>query len=311
MCARYASPARSSDRIDKKERIVRELVEDWIGSDVLVVSGSVWDLTESTEPADKTMTLVDQVSSKMASVASGTRNTLSFSISRLLEKSGDDPADALPKGCGESLVDLSPAESRHQMDDSDEEDIKVNDSDDDESTKITTDYPLHPAPSIGLDWYTLYALQHQHQQQQQHPHGPGNSGNPHGAPAMFPSHLMNSAYVNVPHSTGSSASGSAAETYLSYLNRSLPGSTAAGSVSTSSTAAGFPAPMAQMQLGSLASAQESLSPANMQQRMVAVDGINSGIPNAFAALLEATVFKDRLAAGWIKFPTSLVDDRCK
>ena len=106
------------------------------------------------------MTLVDQVSSKMASVASGTRSTLSFSISRLLEKSSDDPADG-SKGC-ESLADLSPEESRHQLDESDEEDIKVNDSDDEESNKITTDYPLHPAPSMGLDWYTLYALHKQH-----------------------------------------------------------------------------------------------------------------------------------------------------
>ena len=215
------------------------------------------------------MTLVDRVSSgnKMASVGSATRNSLSFSIQRLLEKSGDDPADG-----------GSPEESHQQVDESDEEDIKVNDSDDDESAKITADYPIHPAPSIGLDWYALYALQQQQQQQQQQ--------HPIQLPsAMFPSHLMNpSAYVNVPHPAGSSASGSAAESYLSYLSRSLSGSTPAGSVATP---AGFAAPM-----GSFAPAQESLSPGSIQP-------INSGgIPNAFAALLEATVFKDRLAAGY-------------
>ena len=225
------------------------------------------------------MTLVDQVSNKMASVATGTRNTLSFSISRLLETSSKSVEN--PGGS------VSPEESHDPLDESDEEqdeeeeeeDIKVHDSEE-ESSRIAADYPRHPAPSIGLDWYTLYALQ----QQQQHPQHPQH---PQMMPSgMFPSHLMNAAYLR-----GSASGSGLPESYLSYLNRSLPG----GGVS-SGTPFSVAAPMAQMQLPP---APESLAPAN--QHMIAVDGINSGInsgiPNAFAALLEATVFKDRLAAG--------------
>ena len=137
----------------------------------------------------------------------------------------------------------------------------------------------------GIDWYALYALQQQ-QQQQQHHHG------------MIPSHLMqhhNSAAFSSNRGGPSGMLNMSAGTYLSYP--STPGSTGtnAGSVGAPS-GGGYPGPPP---LGLSTSSQHSpLSPASLHHHHMTNGGLNSaGIPNAFAALLEATVFKDRLAAG--------------
>ena len=263
------------------------------------------------------MTLDGQLTctNKMA-VSASPRTTsgsgLSFSISRLLEKaSGNDnnpasapvPLETKPetaKSAPEMLLDReSPPESPLEVDDDgagddsddDDEDVKVHDSGDEESAgsrrddSKMPDYSSHPPhPSIGIDWYALYALQQQQQQQQHHQQLP---------PGMIPPHLMQQ------HSSGGFSRGSgpsgmlnlSAGTYLSYP--STPGSTPNGG-SGGPPGSGFPPP-----LGLSSSSQHSpLSPASLHHHHHMSGGLNSaGIPNAFAALLEATVFKDRLAAG--------------
>lgn len=237
------------------------------------------------------MTLVDQVSSKMAASvpSSGTRNALSFSISRLLEGNEDEPER--PKDC-ESVAESTPEEGRETPDNSDsDEDVKVHDSEDDEelmaaaerrrSGKIPAeeeDYPRYPAPSIGLDWYTFYALQQQQQQQQQHPL----------TSTMFPAHMIHSGYLRASHHPSSGSTPSSGS-YLSFLN---------GNLAAGSSAAYPPPPPPQMHVQGLSSASGGSRSPSSQQHMPAGMSHNSGaIPSAFAALLEATVFKDRIAAG--------------
>jgi hypothetical protein len=274
---------------------------------------------------------------KMAVSASPRTNTtsagsgLSFSISRLLEKAtaNDNSASAHPlevkpsatknnsnhsskvttTAAAEMLMNNhreSPPESPLEVDDDvgeneesdveDDEDVKVHDSGDDESAgsrpddSKMPDYSSHPPhPSMaGIDWYALYALQQQQQQQQQQQHHHG----------MIPSHLMqhhNSAAFSSNRGGPSGMLNMSAGTYLSYP--STPGSTGtnAGSVGAPS-GGGYPGPPP---LGLSTSSQHSpLSPASLHHHHMTNGGLNSaGIPNAFAALLEATVFKDRLAAG--------------
>jgi hypothetical protein len=252
---------------------------------------------------------------------------LSFSISRLLEKAtaNDNSTSAHPleikpsatvksnnnpkvtAAAAELLLSReSPPESPLEVDDEmgedmsdvdDDEDVKVNDSGDEESAgsrpddSKMPDYSSHPPhPSMGIDWYALYALQQQQHQHQQH-HG------------MIPSHLMqhhhnSGAFAN---SQRGGPSGSmlnmSAGTYLSYP--STPGSTGtnAGSGGGASSG-GYPGGPPPPPHGLSSSSQHSpLSPASLHHHHMS-GGLNpAGIPNAFAALLEATVFKDRLAAG--------------
>lgn len=260
------------------------------------------------------MTLDGQLTctNKMAVSASPRTNNssgLSFSISRLLEKaSGNDTELLKPKPEASKTADMlldreSPPESPLEVDDDnpvddsdvdDDEDVKVNDSGDEESAgsrpedSKMPDYSSHPPhPSIGIDWYALYALQQQQQQQhpQQHPQLP---------PGMIPAHLMqqhNSASgFTAPRGGPSGMLNLNPGAYLSYP--STPGSTASAGPGAPS-GPGFPHP-----LGLSSSSQHSpLSPASLHHHHMS-GGLNSaGIPNAFAALLEATVFKDRLAAG--------------
>lgn len=277
------------------------------------------------------MTLDGQLTrtNKMAVSASsrpGATSGLSFSISRLLEKSTDsetnvaaDPAplETKPEAAKKTTMLLdreSPPESPLEVDDpvsidsdednDDDEDVKVNDSGDEESAgsrpddSKLADYSSHPPhSSIGIDWYALYALQQQQQQQhhhhqQQHPHLP---------PGMIPAHLMQQHHHNSPAGFVNPRGGPSgmlnlsAGTYLSYP--STPGSTpnpSAGGATPSGP--GFPPPPP---LGLSSSSQHSpLSPASLHHHHMTNGGLNpAGIPNAFAALLEATVFKDRLAAG--------------
>lgn len=259
-----------------------------------------------------------------ASTRPGTTSGLSFSISRLLEKSTDsethvavDPAplDTKPetaKATGMLLDrDQSPPESPLEVDDDpadlesedghdneeDDEDVKVNDSGDEESAgsrpddSKLADYSSHPPhSSIGIDWYALYALQQQQQHQHHHQQ--------HLPPGMIPAHLMqhNSAASGFSGHRGgpSGMLNLSAGAYLSYP--STPGSTPNPSLNgtTPSGPPGFPPP-----LGLSSSSQHSpLSPASLHHHHMSNGGLNpAGIPNAFAALLEATVFKDRLAAG--------------
>jgi hypothetical protein len=277
------------------------------------------------------MTLDSQLSctNKMAVSASPRTNTsagsgLSFSISRLLEKASanDNSASAHPvelkpsatknsnankvAAAAELLMNNhreSPPESPLEVDDDvgenedsdvdDDEDVKVHDSGDEESAgsrpddSKMADYSSHPPhPSMGIDWYALYALQQQ-QHQQQHHHG------------MIPSHLMqhhNSASGAFSNARGgpSGMLNMSAGTYLSYP--STPGSTGTNAGSGGAPSAGYPGPPP---LGLSSSSQHSpLSPASLHHHHMTNGGLNpAGIPNAFAALLEATVFKDRLAAG--------------
>ena len=278
------------------------------------------------------MTLDSQVTctNKMAVSASPRTNTasagsgLSFSISRLLEKASanDNSASAHPPEMKPSaavknnpkvaaaellLGKESPPESPLEVDDEapedsdvdDDEDVKVNDSGDEESAgsrpddSKMPDYSSHPPhPSMGIDWYALYALQQQ-QQQQQHHHG------------MIPSHLMqhhNSGAFANSRGGPSGMLNMSAGTYLSYP--STPGSTGtnAGSGGAPSGPGGYPGPPPPHGLSS-SSQHSPLSPASLHHHHMS-GGLNpAGIPNAFAALLEATVFKDRLAAGK-KIPAS-------
>lgn len=204
------------------------------------------------------------VISKMSVSITPSRNSLSFSISRLLEKADEEKElETKPEEKDELMSEPDEeAESGAEsvdVDDEDDEDVKVHDSEDDEAgadSGRAMDYsagpnshpqPHHPAAS-GIDWYALYALQ----QQQQHP------------PGMFPAHLLPPGYPSVRSSGG----GPSSSAYLSY-----------------STASGVAPPAGFPSTGS--------APPDYQHH----HGNPGGIPNAFAALLEATVFKDRLAAG--------------
>lgn len=272
------------------------------------------------------MTLDGQLTctNKMAVSASPRTNTtsgsgLSFSISRLLEKaSGNEnvnPVTSLetkPETAkateASMLIDReSPPESPLDVDDTgaddsdDDEDVKVHDSGDEESAgsrpddSKMPDYSSHPPhSSIGIDWYALYALQQQqqHQQHQQLPAG------------MIPSHLMqqhsSSAGFSASRGGPSGMLNLSAGTYLSYP--STPGSTPNTTNSGGTSGPGYPPP-----LGLSSSSQHSpLSPASLHHHHMS-GGLNpAGIPNAFAALLEATVFKDRLAAGNSSSPASTI-----
>ena len=209
-----------------------------------------------------TVSEVKTSAAKMSSlsITQPSRNSLSFSISRLLEKAEEDQkeeASAKPEEKDEVMSEQDEDEEGSvEVDDSDDEDVKVHDSDDEEAGRSSMDYPggpqhqqHHPAAS-GIDWYALYALQ----QQQQHPPG-----------SIFPAHLLPPGY---PSSVRTSGGGPSSSAYLSY-------STASGVAPP----AGFP------------------SAGSASQHPDYHHGGQGGIPNAFAALLEATVFKDRLAAG--------------
>lgn len=234
--------------------------------------------------------------SKMAAVSAPPpvpRNSLSFSISRLLEKAGESnghrtdpvllvkpeaPAESKPE---ESTDDRSTSSVDVDDDDDDmmsgdDEDVKVHDSDDEEGSSSTngrsleysSSHPHHPnsAPPSGIDWYALYAL-HQ-QQQQQHPAG------------MFPpSHLIPPGYPGAGRGAPPPAG------YLSYPSSGTAGAAGAGGP------AGPPPP------GGPAAGFPALPPGSGQHPPDYHHHHQAGIPNAFAALLEATVFKDRLAAG--------------
>ena len=252
--------------------------------------------------------------------SSGNNSGLSFSISRLLDTSDDvitrpssssnvNESNGRSKDAEESSsVDVDDEESCD--DDDDEEDVKVNSSSDDEEDELRSSDPKmmldsqaihsHHGPSSMMDWYTLYALQHQ----QQHPH------------LIFPGHLINSGhqspYPRVPNAgrppgTASSPALFSPASYLSY-GPATPQS--AAGINSGSSSFASPQPMSGLPPHS------PLSPVSMAAHMAAAaaaaggaasapgsihpppGGINSaGIPNAFAALLEATVFKDRLAAG--------------
>ncbi|XP_032784739.2 T-cell leukemia homeobox protein 3 [Daphnia magna] len=263
------------------------------------------------------MTLDNQLicTDKMAVSASPRTNTtsgsgLSFSISRLLEKasSSDDAAaaamDLKPAVKNHKAADVllnreSPPDSPLDVDDDmaeesdeDDEDVKVHDSGDEESTASRrddskmADYSSHPPhPSMGIDWYALYALQ----QQQQHQHHQG----------MIPSHLMQQHHnsgAGFAANRGGPSGMLNAGSYLSYPSTG-PGSNATNNGSAGAPAASYPGHPPPHGLSS-SSQHSPLSPASLHHHHMN-GGLNpAGIPNAFAALLEATVFKDRLAAGF-------------
>lgn len=266
------------------------------------------------------MTLDNQLicTDKMAVSASPRTNTtsgsgLSFSISRLLEKasSSDDAAaaamDLKPAVKNHKAADVllnreSPPESPLDVDDDmaeesdeDDEDVKVHDSGDEESTASRrddskmADYSSHPPhPSMGIDWYALYALQ----QQQQHQHHQG----------MIPSHLMQQHHnsgAGFAANRGGPSGMLNAGSYLSYPSTG-PGSNPTNNGSAGAPAAPYPGHPPPHGLSS-SSQHSPLSPASLHHHHMN-GGLNpAGIPNAFAALLEATVFKDRLAAGKKRF----------
>lgn len=226
-------------------------------------------------------------------------NNLSFSISRLLESKASPkivdhqtPSDASIEAA--KLVNKeSPPESpldvddHSDNDDDHDEDVKVNDSEDsddsegraeDSARKMSlAEYAaaVHHPQHQSIDWYALYALQQQQQQHQQLGAGllpPGHSG-----PAGF-----------LP-GRGPSAGG------LPYLSYPSP---AGGVVTTTSSSCGPPG----YSTGPGQLNPSSLSPHHPHhphhiQPHPHHPHINGGVNSAFAALLEATVFKDRLAAG--------------
>lgn len=230
-------------------------------------------------------------------------NNLSFSISRLLETkaSSKNSSDQTPSEASLSAVKLvskeSPPESPLDVDDrsdrSDDdhdadEDVKVNDSDDsddsegrmEDSRKMSlAEYAaaVHHPQHQSIDWYALYALQQQQQQHSQLGVGllpPGHSGSAGFLPGR-----------------GSSTGG------LPYLSYPSP---AGGSVTTTSSSCGPPG----YSTGPGQLNPSSLSPhhphhSHHMQPHPHHPHMGGGVNSAFAALLEATVFKDRLAAGII------------
>ncbi len=242
-------------------------------------------------------------------------NSLSFSISRLLEKAGHQPESQPIKSsqdvgiikpeaiirkksiseevddshsCASSTssveVDAVGSDGEELADADDGGDVKVNDSDDEEeennsssagimmSNRNLLDYSGGGAPHphqqhAGIDWYALYALQ-------QHSAATGGGMFPHHPPPHH--HLLPPGYRHHPGAVSSSGG--------QQPNNPPPSSGGYGSYNSSS---GGPPPPPGF---------PSLPPGSGQQPDYQQHPAG-GIPNAFAALLEATVFKDRLAAG--------------
>jgi len=236
-------------------------------------------------------------------------NNLSFSISRLLETKGSPKNNSDPtvseasfsaaaaklvskESPPESPLDVDDRSDRSEDDHDADEDVKVNDSDDsddsegraEDSRKMSlAEYAagVHHPQHQSIDWYALYALQ---QQQQQHPQlgllPPGHSGPPgFSLPGRGPS-------------TGG----------LPYLSYPSPAGGAVTTTSSSCGPPGYSTEPGQLNPSSL-SPHHPHHPHHMQPHHPHMGG---GVNSAFAALLEATVFKDRLAAGIILLPTHLL-----